>query len=1143
MDGTSIIEILKKRSIDETDEVKIELKLYNLVDDLTKKARNHLKRISNILPEFDIHDEKHSEKIVSNIESLLGEDKLNEASVYELVLLYLSAFLHDCAMAPSDWEINVMKLTEGTKDFKVNDKSICNDLNSPYKLTQAIKIVTEGKKEIYRTFDGDVADWMFSPDTESKLINYLSELLIEYQNFRNGFADQLKKINTQDDFISLNNFIRTDYIRATHHKRIETYVKNLEPIFCNAFEQPAWGKKLTHDLALICRSHGEDSSFIDSFSINAQYYGSESANLQFVAVMLRLGDIIHFSFDRAPLDLRTSKLFQSEYSFLQWALKSSGVNYSIESGKISFRAYCEDPELYFKLHQYLDWIEFEIQNYFKFERKWNKKYINNLQDKIDRSNIINDENSFLPRRGLSFTLNQKKTIELLMGIGLYKDKFACLRELYQNSLDACRCMLSYNAIENRETKGLIKFYIQREGDKTFLCLYDNGIGMDKHIIETYLLNIGNSYYKSSEFYKSQSKWGGVFTPTSQFGIGILSCFMIGAKIEITTKKYNSDYVSCSIDGPHENFYYRKTPEIEKEKIVNSGTIIKVLMNESEEYEVNTSPIDKIGLLLMGKPNYFPEKYESYKILFKYWENHLYKRVNDFIKVVPKNIEVSVELTDGKDLKIENKPIVVGQGWLSVEDNDLDFFDFLNNNGRFKSLKRNYSTIKDKMETYKIEISHKDIEYRTTLLLPKKDVDFDKDTPLYSLPTSGGFGVSIDGIAIDRSVSYSHYYTESLCRNDILNFIGENRPQLSVDRKSIVYYPEENEEIAKDIVEILLKEIITLSNDHIRENGIDVNDKEFSLIWRIIFDKLHYADNIFVDRLAETDYGNIIWEPLNELLGEKKSIRDFLLDENVVINGFDLTKYDVLTEKLLIFKILSSNKLIANLDSLEIKSDKRNKTSLLWRKNRVGDDVIVVSADEFDNVFLEYDIVSNYRPIIPKRLFDLIEGRSTKSTNQENAKLVHGFSNGITAFFDQDPLLISERMGLYTPDSNILGIEKNLIYNFENKRSAIRLFELNDRYVFDNSNLRYVITVFVSPRELTVDQEAQLERIKKEEPSYYKGVKEGWSILVTSMEDMNTIIVPGKSTRSELIAKIPDVFWEKYNEYEFKFTDGTSMTKS
>lgn len=103
----TIIEELEKRSKSPSDSVKIDLKLYNLADDLEKKARNHLKRITNVLPEFDIHDEKHSEKVVFNIEKLLAEN-VQKLSTYELFLVQLSSFFHDCAMAPSDWELNVL---------------------------------------------------------------------------------------------------------------------------------------------------------------------------------------------------------------------------------------------------------------------------------------------------------------------------------------------------------------------------------------------------------------------------------------------------------------------------------------------------------------------------------------------------------------------------------------------------------------------------------------------------------------------------------------------------------------------------------------------------------------------------------------------------------------------------------------------------------------------------------------------------------------------------------------------------------------------------------------------------------------------------------------------------------------------------
>ena len=120
----SIINELKKRSENPSDDVKIELKLYTLADDLEKKARAHLKRITNILPEFDIHDEKHSEKVIFNIEQLLGSKKIKELSSYELFFLYLVSYFHDAAMAPSDWEINTLKLNIEALEAKIRTQNI-----------------------------------------------------------------------------------------------------------------------------------------------------------------------------------------------------------------------------------------------------------------------------------------------------------------------------------------------------------------------------------------------------------------------------------------------------------------------------------------------------------------------------------------------------------------------------------------------------------------------------------------------------------------------------------------------------------------------------------------------------------------------------------------------------------------------------------------------------------------------------------------------------------------------------------------------------------------------------------------------------------------------------------------------------------
>ena len=99
----------------------------------------------------------------------------------------------------------------------------------------------------------------------------------------------------------------------------------------------------------------------------------------------------------------------------------------------------------------------------------------------------------------------------------------------------------------------------------------------------------------------------------------------------------------------------------------------------------------------------------------------------------------------------------------------------------------------------------------------------------------------------------------------------------------------------------------------------------------------------------------------------------------------------------------------------------------------------------------------------------------------------------------------------------------------------------DEHTQDNP-YRYAITAYIAPRVLTEKQQQELDEYKESNPSYYKGVTEGWSIIVLHEPDekLNTIIKAGKCTREELVRLIPDVFWEKYKEHVHVFPNGRML---
>lgn len=98
----------------QTDQLSQELLPF--VKFLRTESANHMKRVIKILPEFDLHDQYHSEKVEENMSLLIGESLIRKLSSVDLFLLSASAHLHDCGMAPTDWELNALDIVAKATD-------------------------------------------------------------------------------------------------------------------------------------------------------------------------------------------------------------------------------------------------------------------------------------------------------------------------------------------------------------------------------------------------------------------------------------------------------------------------------------------------------------------------------------------------------------------------------------------------------------------------------------------------------------------------------------------------------------------------------------------------------------------------------------------------------------------------------------------------------------------------------------------------------------------------------------------------------------------------------------------------------------------------------------------------------------------
>lgn len=1150
-----LIDELKKRSeaVLEEDNIKTDLKLYTLALDVAEKAKEHLKRITAILSEFDVHDQDHSKRVIENIEKLLGS-KIQELSTYEIFLLYLSAFLHDTGMAPSDFETNTMKLTEGYESFVDNSFSIKNDNKPPYKFIDAKKLIETNHEKLYKSFDY-CKNWIFIHEKEEDLIKYLAELLIEYQNFRNGFKKELENVDSLEKFKQVNKNIRIDFIRLTHHKRAGLYVKNLERKFAEHIEPSAIGKKLSHDLAEVCRAHGENIEYIESFDKSARYYGIATTNLQMVAMLLRLGDIIHYSFDRAPASIMFSKMFKSQYSFQEWMVKHSGATYEINKGLITYNAYCDDPNNYFKLHNYIDWIDLEIQNYFRLQRSWDVKYIEHLGEKVER-HIDNDKSKFLPKRGLGFSLNQKKILELLKGVGLYKDEYACLREIYQNSLDACKCMIAKNKLLGSKKNGNIEFGIEDNKGEIYVYCLDNGIGMNKSIIENYLLNVGNSYYNSFDFFKDQAKWGGGFTPTSQFGIGILSCFMIGHTVEITTKNENDEYISCVIEGVDGNFYYKESELIDSEKISSTGTLIKIFLNSNVK-SISTENIQKWGIGILAWP--YGEYDDNYKVTISKWENHLLKYVSTFIQEVPDNFDIKVKLNDGSSIPVLSKPFYILEHkevfGVDMKEDEIFFGEFILHDAYpdpMDSIADKTPTvidIHDNIIPYRIHIEEGGLHFNSFFYLPNYQFDFIvNDWGINNFIVGRSDIMSIDGIIVESNGLYRDtynkhgYFLSILCSLGTLNFTGKTRPNISIDRNSVISYPDECEIFAKKITNRYLNEIITITIKHLESHNYLNDFYKFEDLCNYILSILNIpnGDTLFIEELAKSSFGDIKLENLYNITNQDYTLREFVDAETIKFKSNNYKNFNFLIKCLLSFKLDNSSNIIIEEDFIIIQTKNKNNhkdeiLEYIYADNTSIPTQEIYEVSSWKPFNSEYDLITAMFPFLPTKMFNLLD-YETLNVPASKKFLPHKYSH-IVELFSLTPFSINadihiDEDKLYSQN----GFQK---YNFFNRKASVLFSEIKK----EEGPSKIAIMIFVSPQTIKAENELALNYYKESDPEYVRGIREGWSILYTSVENRNFVILPGKVKRDDLVKELPLEFWNEYDDLEFIFTDGTSMKKN
>ena len=1009
------------------DSNRMECRLKILLDKIKTYSEGHLSQVNRFLPEYDDHSVKHAEGVLGNIDRIIGEEGIKKLSVYDLFILAASAYLHDWGMALTGYEEKVLEIAE-QESLPVAEKSVeaCNN------------IINENDSSIFGRQIQDALDNKILPHKKEDLIEHLSNLYQKYQDYRNGYSEKYKNANDDGEREIINKDIRQDFIRETHHKRSAEYVIN-------------WGKciqkddinlsSIMYDVAHVVQSHGELDKFVKDLSKVTDnetiddVEGSDEANLQFASTMLRLGDIVHFTFDRAPVSLRKEILFNSSYSRDQWLIKN-GVSNKIVKGEnqttISFKAKCELPRSYCYLKKYIGYINLEIDLFNKLQSNWAERYQISLVPVVDHVDSL--DNAFDTKPDLKFSLNQNKIIELLMGVQLYKDPYTCLRELYQNSLDACRCAISRRKSQGEEPpKCTIEFGVKKdEGGKYIYCL-DDGKGMSRNIIEKYFLNIGSSYYKSKDFYSERAQYNADFTPTSQFGIGILSCFMIGDRLEVVTKEYEGELILFGVDGPQETFYYWNNNKICREdnetfRKRHSGTLVKVYLKEQYAKEIDDGELDKFELLKCcdfywnkieekRQSGDCEEKEKRYIDLFSRWKRHIYYKIFDFVQIPFPDVNVQVYFAH-KRYPIEARPHFANL----VSDEEFEKYGYYF--GKYGSSEQ--STKNSHMVEYPFQICRANYIYHSMLCLPI--VGSDRHYNQYTQAT-----ICVDGVKIGYEDAIEDgVYKETLMwltKHGIFNFVGEHKPALKVDRCSFVneIHIDEAEKLFSDYV----KNVVRIVKDHIKLNYF----YSYQSIWgNVILDLPDSLKLLMTNEFDQMGYPNIESIPL---------LKYFRVPENVsaimsrqLLTRLQLMDSGTLPVDVFLIKKMSAIKSVTALPDGNLHLSFGNLPMLPFINCSINRCAIAIPEDI--GQLIDYDIVDKYYPMVSRRLFYKTKPEKRYYINEHDVRILNLFK--FERFVNDWWIEIHERRrGWYIHDSMV------------NNNKHITIYHMAYPYVSDGFN--------------------------------------------------------------------------------------------
>lgn len=489
-------------------------------DGICAKAESFIKSVQPLMDQisagpfrfFTLHNRDHGKKVLHLMGELLPNEVLKGLTGLECLILVYIAHLHDLGMLV---EAEEKTRVIGAEDFIASIeewKELASQLSDARKLIKALDEVTND--EVVSMPPG------------------------------------LTREQVESDIVTLTDIALCDYLRP-HHADKGRY-KKIMPLIESGSDQKLFdfqGVSFDDVLIDICWSHNQDAGVlaevVDAYEERFprdRIIAGTSVNTQFLAALLRLADILDFDRERTPrsllecLGLKGSTLPGSDKSLKEWNKHLSVHTLRCVDDELIVEAECEHPVIESAIRQFCQMIERELRQTVAVLKRNPTETVSRYSLDFPQTVRARINSRGYVFKDLSFRLHQSSVMSLLMGEALYQTPYSAVRELVQNAVDA--------SVLAQKTEARIvqpvRLYLEEANGAKWLCVADDGVGMDDHVLTEYFFNVGKSYYQSAEFRRLlKSKNVDSLVPVGRFGIGVLSAFMIGTVMIVETCRPSS----------------------------------------------------------------------------------------------------------------------------------------------------------------------------------------------------------------------------------------------------------------------------------------------------------------------------------------------------------------------------------------------------------------------------------------------------------------------------------------------------------------------------------------------------------------------------------------------------------------------------